>query len=70
MGTVLVILVGLPVSWITRSEKDELTDERFFAPLVRRKEKPVEYNNKEYSLVAQTENGNKNFELSITGQNN
>lgn len=52
MGATLVILVGLPVSLITRTEADEITDERFITPFLRRNTKE-DSDKKDYRAVSQ-----------------
>lgn len=65
MGASLVVLVGLPVSLFTRNENDDIEDERFITPWLRRKSKLLEQANKEYVPVFQSENGCKNLEMKV-----
>lgn len=63
MGAMLVILIGFPASLYTRNDDDDVSDERFLTPLLRRKSKLMEQAKKEYTPVLTNENGIKNFEL-------
>lgn len=62
MGASLVILVGLPVSLITRNKDDDVADERFLTPLLRRKSKILERENNGYIPVSKECN---NFEMKV-----
>lgn len=65
MGAALVILIGFPVSLFTRNTDDDITDERFITPLLRRKSKVLQQANKGYALIHQNENICKGLEMAV-----
>lgn len=66
MGCSIVILVGLPVSWITKRSNDEPVDPMLLSPAVRWLATKNMEPNKEYEMVSQDIDnnvGNHNIDI-------